>query len=305
MMARTRMIALTTLAVAFGLLAVAGAASAQEAQANINCDQISGEIRPLGTPGIYDCRIDVEFPGAGGQIQAGEPASFYTITLSTDAPSWADVTLSPSSITGQYNAEGNTHPFTVNVALTQRAPAFQSTSLEIDGSATFGQQNMNVAPTQVTVTPGYFNLYNVRLDSSIGQGGPQDTVQFAITIDNFSNGETRFDFRLGEDSVPEGFQAVTPDPLVLQSEATGGERTRDTVNFEVYTPFHNGYVNTIAAIQLHVESSYAPDTTIPGTTSTISTLTEARGFYVPGPGAALSALAMVGAIGLGSIVRRD
>ncbi len=305
MMARTRMIALTTLAVAFGLFAVAGAASAQEAQANIDCNQMSGEIRPLGPPGTYNCEIDVIFPGIGGTIQAGEPASFYTITLDADAPAWADITLSPSSISDQYNQDGNTHSFTVNVALTQRAPAFQATSVTIDGTATFGNQGMEVAPTQITVTPGYFNLYNVRLDSTIGQGGPQDTVRFPITVDNFSNGETRFDFRLGENGMPEGFQAVPPEPLVLQSEATGGERTRDTVNFEVYTPFHNGYVNTIAAIQLHVESSYAPDTSITGTTSTVSTLTEARGFYVPGPGAALAALAMVGAIGLGSVVRRD
>jgi hypothetical protein len=285
------------------------AAAQQQVDIQLNCDPGPAEIRPLSTPGQYSCTADAK----DNTNSVSDPAEFVTATLeASDKESWMNPIISPNSLVFEYqNGEGyGTQQFTVSVALTQNAPALQSSRLSIGGSAELGgdtAREASVNPVSVTVTPGYFNLYNVRLEQKIGQGGPQDSVDYPIQIENFSNGETRFDFnRPSEDAVPAGFQAVVPEPTVLQSQATGGERTTGQVTFSVYTPYQNGYVNEIGSIQLNVDSAYAPDTSREGTSSLVTTLTQARGFYVPGPGAALASMAMLGAaLSMGTVVRRD
>ncbi len=296
MMARTFLLSALLLGAAFAGLA--GNASAQlpagDAQGQISCNPGPSEIRPLGTPGEWQCEVTVQFPS-----QAGDPANFFTVNLQdANSPSWANVIIAPASVIIQYQPGSSvTEEFSVSVALTQNAPAFEATKVTIDGTPGGGSpQGLSISPTQLTVTPGYFNLYNVRLEQKIGQGGPQDSVQYPIVIDNFSNGDTRFEFALlNPDNLPSGFQPVVPEPLVLNSRATGGEQTSGNVQFEVYTPFQNGYVNEIGSIQLSVDSMYAADTNIKGASSQISTLTQARGFYVPGPAAPLMILGMLGA----------
>jgi hypothetical protein len=191
-----------------------------------------------------------------------------------------------------------TRQFGVSVSLTQNAPAFVASQLQLQPSTSPAQdqaQNTRDNPTQLTVTPGYFNLYNVRLDGKIAEGGPDSSVTYPIVIDNFSNGDTRFEFSLKDsDNVPAGYQPVTPEPLVVRSQATGGEQTQGQAAFQVFTPFSNGYVNRIASMALIVDSYYAADTSIEGASSQVTTLTKTKGFYVPGPGPALTALGMLG-----------
>lgn len=299
MMARRSVMIVLLLGAALGGLATSANAqgTAGEAQGQITCGAGPAQIQPLGAPGQWSCQLSVQFPGGSGGL--GDPANFFTVTLQDQSsPSWGNVIIAPASLIVQYApGETVTKDFSVSIALTQNAPAFEATKVTIGGSASSGSpQGMSVAPTQLTVTPGYFNLYNVRLEQKIGQGGPQDSVKYPVVIDNFSNGDTRFEFALiNQDNLPSGFQPVVPEPLVLNSKATGGEQTSGTVQFEVYTPFQNGYVNEIGAIQLKIDSFYAVDTNIRGASSQVSTLTQARGFYVPGPAAPLVALGMLGA----------
>ncbi len=276
---------------------VASPASAQGGgSVQIDCSNGPQQIQPLGAPGQWDCTAQIQFPRG-----LGDPTIFYTLTLrDQDSPSWANVIISPGAISGQWEGDGETtqtRNFKLSVGLTANAPAFEPTRVTIGGEMdTSGSpQQFTVAQTQITVTPGYFNLYNVRMDKKIGQGGPQDSVDYPIQIDNFSNGQTRFEFELVSDEVPTGFQPVVPEPVVLESQAGGGEQTQGQVTFSVYTPFQNGYVNDVGAIQLRVKSFYAPDTSIQGATSQVSTLTQARGFYVPGPAAPLLVLGVLGA----------
>lgn len=292
-----------------GLATLAGPASAQGKTntVQITCPGGPPQIQPLGAPGSWSCTAVMTFGGGG----VSDPVNFVTLVLNApDAPSWANVVLSPSSVSFLY-APGDgpkTQPFTVLVALTQDAPAFQTQRITITGQLSnpnAAEQN-DILPTQIAVTPGYFNLYNVRVDQKIGRGGPQDAVTYPIVIDNFSNGDTRFEFALATEEAPEGFQPVVPEPFVLQSRATGGKTTSGQVSFQVYTPFRNGYVNDIGALQLRVDSFYAPNTNIKGASSQVSTLTQARGFYVPGPGAPLVVLGIAGtALALAAVARQD
>lgn len=306
MVARKMLIALA-LVVPSALALVAAPAAAQDGSVQLNCSGGPAQIQPLGPPGTWDCTATVRFPSQG----VGDPVNFFTLTLTeSEAPGWANVIISPGSITGQWdnaNPGSQTLNFEVTVALQANAPAFEPTKVSITGSVDSTNQQFSVAPDQITVTAGYFNLYNVRVDKKIGQGGPQDSVDYPIQVDNFSNGQTRFEFELlNPDSIPSGFNPVVPEPLILESAASGGENTQDSVTFSVYTPFQNGYVNELGSIQLRVKSFYAPDTSITGATSQISTLTQARGFYVPGPATGLVALGLLGAaLGLAKVQRLD
>ncbi len=286
-------------------------AQAQEVSFQLSCSGGPDEIRPLSTPGSWSCTADPRV--TTGPVS--DPATFISIQLEPEnEQSWMNTVIAPTSLVFEYvQGEGyEAQNFNVEVALTQNAPAFESNRLTIGGNVISegapAGRSVSVQPTDILVTPSYFNLYNVRLDTKIGQGGPQDSVDYNIQIDNFSNGDTRFEFNPANEEIPEGFQAVPPDPVVLQSEATGGERTTEQVTFSVYTPYRNGYVNEVGAIRLAISSAYATDTTYEGVGSTISTLTQARGFYVPGPGGALTGLAVVAAtIGLAGadVVRKD
>lgn len=306
---KTSTIAIAFLLLGGSMLAFASSASAQGVSPvtiQLSCTGGPSEIQPLGAPGSWNCQAN---PSVGGGIT--DPVTFLTINLqATDAPSWANVIIAPSALSFTYSPQDQGYPsvpFSVSIALTQNAPAFQSTKVTLSGQATGSQaQDISVLTTQLTVTPGYFNLYNVRVDNKIGQGGPQDSVVYPIQIDNFSNGETRFEFSLAQEDTPAGFQAVIPEPIVLQSQATGGETTSGQVTFSVYTPYQNGYVNEVGSIQLRVDSSYAPNTNIQGASSQVSTLTQARGFYVPGPATPLVAIGILGAaLGLARWRRED
>jgi hypothetical protein len=295
-------------------------ASAQEAQtitASIkDCSKTGDQtIRPLGAPGQWGCTLEVQWSGEG-IVDPTRP-----VTVSVNSPtsiSWANAIISPSSVTitpstGQDGAVTETRDIDVRVSLLASAPAFSSQELTLEPQVTAEQedeaQTTATSGTQLTITPAYFNLYNVRLNQKIQEASPDSSVTFPIQIDNFSNAQTRFEFSQpsaggGEDGGDGGgsqaqgsdtFRGVTPSPLVIQSQAQGGEQTKDTATFQVFTPYSNGYVNRIGSLQLQIDSKYAVDTSETGAGSQVSTLTKVKGFYVPGPGGLLALLSVAGA----------
>ncbi len=285
------------------LLATASPVLADHAprELEVSDQTIETPIEPLGEPGRTT--LEVRVP-----CQDDEQATAWTTASLIEAPSYITMTTpSMTNRTTEVCHDANDTlvlAYPVEIAVDQRAPAFETQELPVEIRVQKNHTNGTVehlgpAEATVTVTPGYFNLYNVRLEQKIGQAGPQEAVTYPIVIDNYSNGDTRFVFSLANpDNVPSGFQPVVPEPLVLQSNATGGERTSGTVKFQIYTPFHNGYVNEIGAVQLEVTSAFASDTDIEGEASYVSTLTQARGWYVPGPSPLVVLLAVVVALGL-------
>lgn len=244
-------------------------------------------VKPLGEP--RQLVLDVTVP-----CQENETAVAWTRARLVEAPAF--VRLGSEDVTDLTGSACHDADDTLTVALPielgfdRRAPAFETTTATVEVRVQKNHTDGNVthlgpAIVNLTATPGYLNLYNVRLEKKIGQAGPQESIAYPIVIENYSNGPTRFQFALSHpDNVPDGFQPVVPEPLILESTTTGGTKTNATVTFSVFTPFHNGYVNENGAIQLRIDSFYAENTTYQGESSHVSTLTQARGLYVPGPG---------------------
>lgn len=256
---------------------------------------IEDPVDPLGDPA--QVVLDVRVP-----CQDDETATAWTRAELVDAPGF--LVFETTGVTNDTSTTCHdaddvlTVGLPVEIGFTQDAPAFEPVTATVEVHVQKNHTGGNVthldpAEAEITATPGYLNLYNARVDKKIAQAGPQESVEYPIVIDNYSNGPTRFEFSLSHpDSVPDGFQAVVPEPLVLQSNATGGETTTGTVAFTVYTPFHNGYVNEVGAVQLQIDSFYAENESYRGESSHISTLTQARGLHVPGPGALMALVAL-------------
>ncbi len=292
---------LVLILLAASLVTVALPAQADHASGSVGvADRTLREpIDPLGEPA--QLVLDVTIP-----CHADAPATVWTRASVVDGPDAIGIeTAAVTNDTAEACDEGNgtlTVGLPVEVAVTRDAPAFEpvTATLEIrvqenhtDGTTT----DLDPVDAEIMATPGYLNLYNVRLERKSAQAEPQTSVTYPIVIENFSNGPTRFEFNIANpDSLPQGFQPIPPSPVILESNATGGSTTSATVRLSVHTPFYNGYVDEEAAIQVRVDSFYAENTTYEGESTHLSTLTQVRGFHVPGPG--LLALVALGAAGV-------
>lgn len=281
------------------LLAVAAPAPADHTPERVRVADRTVEqpVEPLGEPATVV--LEVSIP-----CRDNETATAWTRAELVDAPGFTvfeTTGVTDDTSTTCHDAEDVlTVVLPVEIGFTQDAPAFEpvtaTVEVHVQKNHTGGNTtDLDPAEAEITATPGYLNLYNARVDKKIAQAGPQESVEFPIVIDNYSNGPTSFVFSLSHpDNVPDGFEPVVPEPLVLQSDATGGSTTNGTVVFTVYTPFHNGYVNEIGAVQLQIDSFYAENESYRGESSHISTLTQARGFHVPSPGWLVATVALGG-----------
>lgn len=223
---------------------------------------IEGLVEPLDDPGLAEMPIEI------GCDALDTPGTMTKAHVSPrELPDGVSVSVSPASqrwgvAPGDCPAPGE-HPFTgtveARVSLSQDVPAYEPVSvpLELTVNKTPPEPAANETRTygpftaNVTVTPGYFNLYNVRLDEKIQQLSPSETARFPITIDNFSNDATRFSLRTVEatDAVEVSFE---PGNLTVGVDEQGTA----TVVVELRDP--GGFVNEIASIE--VEMTSASDT---------------------------------------------
>lgn len=290
---------LALLLLSASLLTVALPAQADHTpdQVEVHDRTIDEPVDPLGDPA--QIVLEVAIP-----CQDDETATAWTRADLIEAPDFlvfesADATNETTSACHDAN-DTLTVGLPVAVGFTQDAPAFDpvtaTVEIQVQKNHTDGNTtHLDPVEVEITATPGYFNLYNARMETKMAQAGPQESVAYPIVIENYSNGPTRFEFSVtNPDSIPGGFQPVVPEPVILESTTTGGTKTEATVTFSVYTPFHNGYVNEQGAIQLTIDSFYAKDTAHQGESSHLSTLTQARGVYIPGPGSVAALVALAG-----------
>jgi hypothetical protein len=187
------------------VLALAGVATAQgagtEATVEVDDATIAGKIVPLDEPGTTTTVVRVG-------CQTAEVAGTRTeATLSPQGfPDWANVIVSPSSLTWQTSpgdCPAREPPFQgetqLSISLTQDAEAYEPTRGAIVAEVTKTPpegpgETYGTGQGNVTFTPGYFQLFNVRMDTKIQEVGPNETATFEGGIENFSNHETRFTF---------------------------------------------------------------------------------------------------------------
>lgn len=261
----------------------------------IEAADIADLIVPLGEPATTTVEVRV------GCEAAEIPQTTTTARLSVPDPAgYEDAVISPASlswVTGPGDCPSLGTPFvanaTLSLALTQNAPGFQEQTLPVEvvvekrltgepaPNRTYGP-----ATTAVSYTPGYFNLYNLRLDQKVQQVDAGDGAVFQPIIDNFSNHETRFEAALVE--APDGVAvAIEPEVVVLAPDATG--------TFEVAVSLDgpiSRVVNEVANVQVSVGSNTTHPAGGEGATSQLSMLVQFRripGDEIPAVGPGLTA----------------
>lgn len=231
------------------------------------------------------------------------------ITLKvTNAPSWAIVTLSPQTVYApvsqvQGAGAGGSSTSTVKlpanmlVSATADAPAFTQGPIELQADAAAnGALVSQTTKNQISINADFFSIIEATTPQNIQKAKPQQQVIFPITVTNFGNAQTKVEFIT--ESQPDKWQTSPPAPIQLASRQAGGTQNAKTANYNVQTPYSNGYLNVVGAITIRLKSNYALDPKVIGDSTIISTLTTTKGFYVPGPEPALALLA-VGLVAVG------
>lgn len=298
------------------LLLLVGSAAAQELDTGPSVEvedaEIPGLVVPLDAPGKTTVTVRV-----GCEAQEVPNTDTLVDLAPASAPDWMNVLVSPSRLTwttGPGDCPSTGMPFEdtvqVSVSTTQDAPGYQEEVFALEAEV------LKVSPTEadergygpytgnVSLTPGYFHLHNVRVDEKIQQTDPGQRATFEGEITSSSNHETAFTLTaVGE---PEGF-TVTYDPsrLVLAPNETG----TFTVEVGPENGSHASRGTVSVQTQIHGESTHE----LGGETATsrVSVLAKFQadrsdprdGLPVPGAGALV--LAAIAAAAVLAVNRRD
>lgn len=301
------------------LLATPASAQLQDIAFGWECPAEAKVVPPAGAPATWSCTATMQYKSAGTGFTDPMQPAIVGIEF-PDHPDWMVPVAAPPVIStlGPFpQGEVLEIPVEITVGATRDAPAFETSNLwvrpyVIQHPRSDGDLSKITVRSQLnlSVTPGYVSSFNVRVDEKAQEARPPDPLRYTIEIDNFSNGATRFDFSLVSNGTG-GFVPLAPEPLVVAGAQPGvglgggnaSAETNDTqatvqnsqtVPFEVQTPLGNGYANERRVIQLRVDSSFGPDPSVEGVSSMVTVIAQAKGLYVPGPAAPVTALALVG-----------
>lgn len=269
---------------------------------------IEERIKPLGPHGTTEIDIAIGCAAVEG------PQWTTQAELVAQGPSSANPIVSPSSaswISSPGDCPSNGTPFQatsqVRVSLTQNAPAFTDQRVHLAMNVTKAPPGSDVDPQRygpyhanVSYTPGYFSLFNTRLDKKITRAEANETVEFPIEIENFSNDETRFEISVA--TPPAGVEVDTElGSLVLDTQESGTA----TVLVEIADP-EKAPIGEPISLQATVTGNSTTRPSAEGSSSTVSMQvhfdggpTDAAG--APGPSLTLLALAT----GLAVALRRE
>lgn len=279
------------------LLAVADSSAAQdplsggETRTQLAAEPPNEPIQPLS--GLRNIPLDVTYVYQEGG------ASLVTTAIEvevTDRPSWASVSVTPSTVyVPVRDGEGGQGTVTTNlvVQVNADAPAYQQGTIELTASA---RRNGNLGPSQGTTTipiqAGFYSVLDAQTPRPLVVAGPQDVVEFPVTVSNFGNGDQTVTLSISQGA--EDLDIVLPGTFTTPSKVAGGETNTRTVTVTVQTAFRTGYINAPGTFSLDVSSAYALDQSEEGMSTRISALVTTKGFYVPGPAPGLAAAVLAG-----------
>ncbi len=272
---------------------------------------IQALVIPLGEPAETTIQVRVGCaPGEAAmtttqaRLSAPNASAFENPVISPASLSWTTQPGDCPSLGMPFVANA-----TLSLALAQTAPGFEEQRLPVEvvvekRLAGDPGPNQTYGPTkgEVRYTPGFFNLWNLRLDQKIAKADAGETAVYQPTIDNFSNHETRFNVSLA--SAPDGVAVgIEPEQLVLSPNQTGGFEVRVSLDGPV-----SRFVNEVAAVEIQVDAATTHRLGGEEATSRLSMLTQFRripGDDIPATGSMLTAgLAALVAVGLAVWRRR-
>lgn len=308
---RLKSISLGLLMLTGAVLAMSPLAAAQEQNTalQVTLKPIEGDIQPLVDTKVIDGTVELTvFTSSCTNLAPIE----VKLTVAK-APSWASVVLSPNSLfftpgqggtsCGSATIKG-TQTFKAQVFATQEAPAFQPENIQITAtSPSFAGGKSGAGMAETPIKAGYYSILEARVDQPIMIARPQDTVSFPIVVSNFGNALTKVNFVV-ESSNPEKLIPNQLNPVTIESRLSGKANSA-TVTLNAITPYHNGYLNEVAAMTVDIKGAYANDPSKTGDAMKINVIVTTKGFYVPGADPSLAILGLAAVAGIAGIgVRR-
>ncbi len=278
-------------------LLLAGGAVGQGVEPEVVFEDVEAPrvVQPLGAP----VEVPVEVHVACGPHDEGTTffeAAFRDVTTGSPVNlSFSPATFSTVPFPGDCTAPGSmlTMSTTARTAMAAEGTrAFEPVEAGMEVLITItppSGMSETHGPYEATLTavPGYFELYNVRSEDKIQQGGAGEALRFEVTIDNFSNGATRFHLSVTEE--PEGI-AASVEPVNLTVKPAGAE------SFTVSTRGGGIVSGDTGAIKLLVDpvpvADQAKDRA--DNTTTVSLIAEHRARATPTPGVGVLAALLAG-----------
>lgn len=265
------------------LVVIADPVAAQD-QPTIQVDvgTFDGPIRPLSETKETTITIKYTYFGAAG---ASGLVPVRVALQVADLPPWAVATLNPPAvfmtITPTQQATTVQQTAKLLMATTADAPGLTPVTIKIKATSDSNSYLKSAnSEGQTTISADYFGLLDAVAGTTIQIAKPQEQVSYPITVTNLGNGQTKVFFRIT--NAPEGWQVVTPQPVVLEARQQGGKKTSETIQLQIQTPFRNGYLNEVGVVGLEITSAYALNPDKKGDTTQVNVLTTTKGFYVPG-----------------------
>ncbi len=279
-----------------GLAVVADpvAAQAEKPTIEVEVGTFDGPIRPLSETKEVTITVKYTYFGPAG---ASGLVPVRVALQATDVPPWAVATLNPPAVFMPIQAGQGLTTVTktakLMISTTADAPALTPVTIKVKANSD-GNSYLNPAngEGQTTVTADYFGLLDGVAGTTIQIAKPQEQVSYPITVTNLGNGQTKVFFEIT--GAPEGWQVVTPQPVVLEARQQGGKKTAETIQLQIQTPYRNGYLNEVGVVGLRITSVYALNADKKGDATNVNVLTTTKGFYVPGVDGLAMTLSFVG-----------
>lgn len=212
----------------------------------------------------------------------------------------------PLDNTGQKTSYTITSTFILSIS--QAAPGETDILCTFKGkvSAVVGTQipETDEASANLLVKARYLGLLSASVGTTIQEGGPQKEIRYEIELTNLGNALTNVNFAL-KTTAPAGWSPVPPTPIIMQSQQQGGTEFNTKVAFLIQTPHKNGWNNDETTFQLEITPSSTKDPTLQGNPIAVNVLARVRGIYVPGPEPILMLGALLGAVMVSRLLRKD
>ncbi len=210
------------------------------------------------------------------------------VTLATDGPPWAVITVSPRVAEAPECGPGGgaTHAkFALFVTPTSDAPAFERGRVSVTAQANgFGE-----ATRTVEAVPGFYAMLDALPDPPIRREPAGEAVTYATTVRNLGNGPVRV--RADALDVTPDFTLRLPDAFELDSRFREANATR-VLQLVMTSPNDLWFSSRIGKANVLFTTESVDDPTATGATITVSVLLAAVG-RVAAVRASADALALI------------
>ena len=147
----------------------------------------------------------------------------------------------------------------------------------------------------IVFQPGYIPLIDVYTDNPSRIVGPQETINFPITITNLGNKQTLVTARITD--APEGWSTLLPQSqIIIQS----GSNNIGQLAFSITPPYNLGWHNEIETFTIEFTPEFSPpqgESRFVGTPVPFQVTVRNRGFSTPGFEGGLFLLAAIVVVG--------